>query len=416
MKRLSHLITELRRRRVFRVAAIYAVTAWAILEVSATVFEILELPVWAGKLILALLAIGFILAVALSWAFEVTPDGIRADVRLPRRRHYVAGVVAVLLVIAAVVFSDIGLRERDTVATSSDRVAVFPFVVHGSEDMSYLREGLAELVGRNLDGAGQMHSVDAARVFRAWNEAVPSPPTVDQSAAMAADIGAGLFVVGTITEAYNRLRVRATLYEVGDSVRAIGATGEIEADASELFAIADRATAELIALRFGSASRRFAWTASGTTSSLTALKHFLLAEQQLRATAYDNAIAGFQEAVRVDSTFALAHYRLAVSVGLSNRYGAASDAIDRALRHADRLSERDLSLLHAYDAYRRGHADEAEQRYRSILRDYPDDVEARFQLANVLYRYNPLRGRRIAEAVPEFESVMLADPQFLCPI
>jgi hypothetical protein len=51
-----------------------------------------------------------------------------------------------------------------------------------------------------------------------------------------------------------------------------------------------------------------------------------------------------------------------------------------------------------------------------ILRDYPDDLEAEFQLADLLYHYNALRGRAIGEAQEPFDHLLTLDPRFLCPI
>ena len=82
--------------------------------------------------------------------------------------------------------------------------------------------------------------------------------------------------------------------------------------------------------------------------------------------------------------------------------------------HVDPLSrERDRRLLSAYAAFRRGAADSAEALYRGLLRDYPDDLEAQFQLADLLYQYNPLRGRPRPEARELFDAVLAYDPGFL---
>jgi tetratricopeptide (TPR) repeat protein len=64
----------------------------------------------------------------------------------------------------------------------------------------------------------------------------------------------------------------------------------------------------------------------------------------------------------------------------------------------------------------RGAPDAAERQYREILEAYPDDLEGRFQLANVLYSYNAPRGRRPAEAAEHYNRVLEVDPEFICPI
>jgi len=70
----------------------------------------------------------------------------------------------------------------------------------------------------------------------------------------------------------------------------------------------------------------------------------------------------------------------------------------------------------ALDAFRRGAPDTAERRYRAILRDYPDDLEASAELGLLLFNYQPLRGRPRVEGGQIFQRVVELDPRFFCPI
>ncbi|MDH5618998.1 MAG: winged helix-turn-helix domain-containing protein [Gammaproteobacteria bacterium] len=76
------LMVELKRRKVFRVAIAYVVVAWLLLQIGDIVFDFLEVPNWAGKLLLALLVLGLPVALVLSWAYELTSQGIRREQRL----------------------------------------------------------------------------------------------------------------------------------------------------------------------------------------------------------------------------------------------------------------------------------------------------------------------------------------------
>ena len=69
------VIAELKRRNVFRVALLYLVAAWVILQVAQLLFEVLKLPDWTSRLVLGLLALGFPLALIFSWVYELTPEG-----------------------------------------------------------------------------------------------------------------------------------------------------------------------------------------------------------------------------------------------------------------------------------------------------------------------------------------------------
>src|SRR4051812_28760890 len=68
--------TELRRRKVYRVAAAYAVLAWLLIQIATQVFPFFEIPTWAVRLIIVALVLGFPVALLLSWAFDLTPGGV----------------------------------------------------------------------------------------------------------------------------------------------------------------------------------------------------------------------------------------------------------------------------------------------------------------------------------------------------
>lgn len=74
---------ELKRRKVFRVAAVYAVVAWLIVQVVGAISDPLSLPPWFNTFVIVLLAIGFPVAVVFAWAFDLTPQGIRASADAP---------------------------------------------------------------------------------------------------------------------------------------------------------------------------------------------------------------------------------------------------------------------------------------------------------------------------------------------
>lgn len=71
------LLQEVKRRKVFKVAAMYVVVAWLLIQVITSVEEPLNLPGWADSFVIVLLALGFPVSLILSWAFDVTPDGIK---------------------------------------------------------------------------------------------------------------------------------------------------------------------------------------------------------------------------------------------------------------------------------------------------------------------------------------------------
>jgi hypothetical protein len=73
---MPNLFAELKRRKVYNVAIAYAVVAWVLIQIDTQVFPFF-IPTWAVKLLVVLIALGFPVALILSWAFDITPQGIK---------------------------------------------------------------------------------------------------------------------------------------------------------------------------------------------------------------------------------------------------------------------------------------------------------------------------------------------------
>jgi len=77
LQRLNLLLAELKRRQVFRAAAVYAVAAWAVIEVTSTILPIFLLPDWVVRAVVVAMVLGFPLVLVLAWAFDLTSQGVR---------------------------------------------------------------------------------------------------------------------------------------------------------------------------------------------------------------------------------------------------------------------------------------------------------------------------------------------------
>src|SRR5712672_28311 len=78
-------LTELKRRKVYRVAAAYAIVAWLLIQAASILFPTFEAPPWVMKVFVTAVILGFPVALILAWAFELTPEGIkRAEEVAPR--------------------------------------------------------------------------------------------------------------------------------------------------------------------------------------------------------------------------------------------------------------------------------------------------------------------------------------------
>ena len=296
-------------------------------------------------------------------------------------------------------------RSREP-SGSTDLVAVFPFSFSGPPESRFLASGMVDLLSNGLDGAGRLRSVPPS-VYLA-HAAKDSAFDPDRGRSLARRLGAGLYVMGEIVASGNRVLIGATMYD--------GARGEAVARASvegapeEIFGLVDRIAAGLIASRYGRPAERLSNVAATTTRSLPAFKAYLEGEREYSAGQDVRAIESFQRALASDSSFALAYYRLSDAADRAGRPDLAQTAADRALHLRQHLGERERRLIEAQYAWRMGNGAEAERLCRSMVTDYPDDVEAWLLLGEVLVHGNPLRGRSSVEARPALQQVLARDP------
>src|SRR5436305_5229537 len=156
---LGNFFAELKRRNVYKVAVAYAVIAWLLIQAASILFPTFEAPPWVMKVFVLVIVLGFLPALIFSWAFEITPEGIRRESEIElnksitRRtgRKLVALTIA-LAVVAAGLFvyqlvrskSDtLGLPATATIANKS--IAVLPFDnLSRDPDNAYFCEGVQD--------------------------------------------------------------------------------------------------------------------------------------------------------------------------------------------------------------------------------------------------------------------------------
>jgi serine/threonine-protein kinase len=293
-------------------------------------------------------------------------------------------------------------------AGSRTTVAVLPFSVRGNPGLAYMREGMVELLSTKLDGAGDLRAVDARALLSAVRGGAAEELGPEDGRDVAARFNAGRFVLGTVLQLGDSLRLSAALYD-GDGSRRAGAETVVkETDIS-------RGVDDIARLLLGGMSRtpadRLTSLGAVTTASYPALRAYLAGQQAFRGFQLDSAIVAFRRATDLDSTFALAWYRLATAAVWTDQESSLwYEAMDQAVRHAERLSGRDRALLQAQHTWRQGRVIEAERQYQAITAAHPDDQEAWFWLGDVRLHTNFLNGRGIAESETPFRRALTLDP------
>src|SRR3977135_3884656 len=103
---ISNFFSELRRRNVYKVAVAYAVVSWLLIQAASILFPTFEAPAWVMKVFICVLVFGFPLALLFSWAFEITPEGIKRESEVDADRSITAHtgrkIVGITVVVALI--------------------------------------------------------------------------------------------------------------------------------------------------------------------------------------------------------------------------------------------------------------------------------------------------------------------------
>lgn len=329
--RLQSFLRDLQRRRVIRVAVLYLISAWAMVEVADTVFPMLALPGWAPTLVLALLGVGFPVAVALAWAYDIEPDGIRrtgpAEEAGPNGGTGAGPALA----------TDAGPGARPGVAPRSDgpprSIAILPFADLSRErDQEYLGDGIAEEI------LNVLAQVEGLRVAGRTSAFAFKGRNVDLRE-IGRQLGVEAVLEGSVRTSGERLRVTAQLIDVGDGYHLW--SRRFDRSLADVFAVQDEIAAEIASALDvecpdpGACQRN-------ATESLEAYEHYLRGRQFFhRKTRRTLRVAEqmFQRALQADPLYAPAHAGLADTCSFLYMY---HDASEETLRCADEGSRRAL--------------------------------------------------------------------------
>ena len=305
----------------------------------------------------------------------------------------------------------VAITPQPTTASTdhlSDVIAVLPFSVHGNPRYAYLGEGMVDLLATKLDGAGEIRAVDPRALLRFVHRGDAGPPVQVDPGEVARHFKAGRYLTGSVVEAGGRLRASISLYTLDGKVLASAQAAAAGED--QIFHLVDELARQLLAAHGVSPGTRLTQLAALTTTSLEALRAYLIGERELRAGRYFDAMEHFQAAVDADDSFALAHYRLAAAAAGCALPDLARAQADKGFEHRLRLSPHDQLVFSAQRAWLHGSVTEAESLYNTITGTYPDDVEAWFHLGDLLFHSNPLRGRSARDAREPFECVLRLEP------
>ena len=337
----GNFFQELQRRRVPRVAAVYLGTGFVILEAADMIFPRLGLPDWLVSAVLGLLAIGFPVALLLSWFFEITPDGVaraaystdpQATTHKPFTSNIIIAVLAVVIVIL-VLFPGFRPSLDSSEQVNPKSIAVLPFTSFSSdEDAVYFADGMTDVILTQLAKVGDLKVISRTSTIQYRNTDKPIP-------VIAAELGVANILEGSVQR-------------VGDQVRIVGQLINAVTDEHLWAETFDRDYADVFALQSEVARS----IASALKASLTPEEENYLntppTRNQAAWEAYmrgkiegnnldgdlDSALVHFREAIDLDPDFLLAYASLVRQ--LSFRYFSGNDPRATALTEARDFLER----------------------------------------------------------------------------
>jgi TolB-like protein/Flp pilus assembly protein TadD len=344
MPSLTGFLYELKRRRVFRVTAVYAGIAFILIQVADITFPALNLPDWTITFVLVVLLIGFPITVGLAWAFDITAKGV---VRTPaedqctpvstRRPIFGNLVLAIVAALAIAVAAWSWLRNPGETSTDKS-IAVLPFVnMSNSQDDEYFSDGVTDDIITHLTKIGALKVISRTSTILYKD----SPKSLR---IIANELGVSNILEGSVRRAGDKVRITSQLIDARTDEHLWAET--YDRDLTDIFTIqSDVALNIATALKAVLSPEVTARIERRPTESTEAYDYYLRAHEYERQSSerktFEFGIGLHKKAIAVDPNFAQAHARLGYNHAAmywmgydrtSQRLAMAREAVDKALR------------------------------------------------------------------------------------
>jgi TolB-like protein/Tfp pilus assembly protein PilF len=421
-----NFLTELKRRNVYKVAIAYAVMAWLLMQVATQVFPFLQIPDWAIRLVIMLLALGFPVALVLAWAFELTPEGLKRteDVDLSQSVARKSGrkldfliIAVLLLVIAILVFQR--LHPNPSIGVSAipaKSIAVLPFEnLSRDPDNAFFTDGVQDEILTNLAKIADLKVISRSSVMQYKSGVARNLRKIGE------ELGVARLLEGSVQRAANRVRVNAQLIDARNDAHLWAQT--YDRDLADVFAIqSDIAKAIADQLQAKLSPQEKTAIERPPTADVTAFDLYSRAKNLILTTSFSavgaqnvrQAVDLLNQALARDPSFFLAQCQLANAhdqlyfLGFDHtaaRLAAAEAAVQAAFRLQPDAGEAHLArATHLYRGYL--DYDGALAELESARRTLPNDPRV-FELTGYILRR---QGKR-EEGLRNLERAIELDPR-----
>jgi len=396
--KLAAFLAELKRRRVFRVAVVYAGVAFILCQIVDATFGSMGIPLWGERLVFALLAIGFPIAVALAWAFDLTAEGLvrakpkREPTAAKAPHHPLVGNKALALIaMLAIVFGIWALlREPSPDGAAISSVAVLPLDnISGDPEQEYFTEGMHEAIITNLNRLSALKVISRTSAMR-YKDTDKLMPQI------ARELGVDALVEGSVYKVGNQVRITAQLIH-GASDEHLW-DNEYEGDLTDILSL-QKTVARAIAGEIGLALQpeEEAYLASAQAVNPEAYNLYLKGWHFRKLGDYSKAVEYLEQSVALDSTLGQAWAALAFAymgtggiifgdpiVWVDSGFNLMKQTLDKAL-DLDPAQPDAHTYLAIYQWFKWEYV-AAEASFRWALELDPDNVNALFEYGLFLAR------------------------------
>ncbi|MCU1293600.1 MAG: hypothetical protein JWP08_2450 [Bryobacterales bacterium] len=421
-------LSELKRRNVYKVAVAYAVVAWLLIQAGSILFPTFDAPVWAMKILIVLLVLGFAPAVIGAWAFEITPEGIKRESEVDPAQsithHTGRKIVAFTLIVAVIAAALLSFQIiRRSPASGDERsgsirpmveksIAILPFQnLSGDKENAYFTDGVQDEILSHLARIADLKVISRTSVMHYKSDALRNLREIGQQ------LGVAHLLEGSVQRSGNKVRVIAQLIDSRNDAHLWGQT--YDRDLADVFAIqSEIATSIARELQAKLSPREQTAIAQAPTNNITAFELYararhLLASRNAKANLVEAADL-LNEAVARDPSFFKAYCLLASThdrlyfLG-ANHTPARLALAEAAIREAFRLrpDAGEAHLARAQNLYR-GYLDydAALAELEVAAKSLPNDASV-FELKGYIER----RQGKQDEAIRSLERAIDLDPR-----
>jgi adenylate cyclase len=342
----SSLWTELRQRRVVRLALIYAVVGWIVIEAADVIFPALLLPEWTPRLVVAIVLLGFPIALVLSWMFEFTSEGVKRT----RRSEGAQGTAADRPIrgrAAASGTADPATPESAAIVPSDRSIAVLPFVnMSDDRDNEYFSDGMTEEILNALAKVRDLRVASRTSSFAFKGEE-------SDVLEIARKLRVGTVVEGSVRKAGNRIRVTAQLISAADGYHLWSESYDRELE--DVFQVQDdiaRSIVEALKVELRGGNQEHLVepeTADVEAYTLYLKGRFLF--NRYRETDLKRSLELYEQALEHDPSYARAYAGMADTwMQLADDWAPPDQAYPEARRAAEKAIQLDPGLAEAHTA------------------------------------------------------------------